>query len=114
MKIEGTDNPHSIFKNSSFKQSLKRMGYAQTIEGFEKCLKKEIKIYSLSKLSKELNISDWALRTWMDKFNTISIDKPIFEYQNTGLFQFTLFGGRLGQFSTSPQACKAGGETSSA
>jgi hypothetical protein len=69
MKLKGTDNPHSIFKNSSFKQSLKRMGYAQTIEGFEKCLKKEIKTYSLSKLSKELNISDWALRTWMDKFN---------------------------------------------
>ena len=34
MNLKGTNNPHSIFKHSSFKQSLKRMGYDKTIEGF--------------------------------------------------------------------------------
>lgn len=67
-KIKGTKNPHSIFKNQTFKQSLKQLGYTQTIKGFKECITVEIKNYSIMKLSKELNISDWALRQWMGKF----------------------------------------------
>ena len=68
MNLKGTNNPHSIFKHQPFKQSLKRMGYDQTTEGFKKCIKVEIKKYSITKLSKELSISDWALRQWMKTF----------------------------------------------